>query len=183
MPRPRTSGAVLQSSLNLSDDHLDSDRVVSPAGHYHVGVALARLDELEMHRLHGREVLFDDFVERPPAQVGVSLDAPDEPDVRIRVDEDFHIAEVAHSLVDEKQNAVDDDHVGGLDACRLRPAEVRHEIVFGFVDRLAPAQRIKVGAKQVVVERVGMIPIELAALIEREGSEVLVVRVHVDERD
>ena len=38
-------------------------------------------------------------------------------------------------------------------------------------------------AEQIVVEGVRMIPVELPALVECEGREILVVRVHVDERD
>ena len=48
---------------------------MSPARHDHVGVALARLDELQMHRLHRRQVLLDDLIERSAAHVGVALDA------------------------------------------------------------------------------------------------------------
>jgi len=77
MPRLRTAGAVLQSPLNLSDYHLDGDRVVSPARNDHISVTLARLDELEMHGLNGRQILLDDFVERPSAKAGVALDPAD----------------------------------------------------------------------------------------------------------
>jgi hypothetical protein len=82
----------LQSPLDLSDYHLGGDRVVSAARHDHVRVTLARLHELAVHRLNRREVLLDDLVERSPANASVPLDATDEPDVRIRVNEHFHVA-------------------------------------------------------------------------------------------
>jgi len=47
-------------------------------------------------------------------------------------------------------------------------AKVRHEIVFRFFDCLAPAERLEVRAEEVIVERVGMVPVELFSLIERE---------------
>jgi hypothetical protein len=81
----------LQSPLDLSDDHLDRDRVVSAARDDHVRVALARLDEFAMHRLNGREVLLDDLVEWPAANVGIALDAANEPDVRICVHEHLDV--------------------------------------------------------------------------------------------
>src|SRR6266542_114186 len=71
-----------QSPLDLSEDHLDGDRVVSAARDDHVGVALAGLDELKMHRLHCRQVLIEHLFERTPAASRVALDSPDEPDVR-----------------------------------------------------------------------------------------------------
>jgi hypothetical protein len=168
MPRLRTAGGVLQSPLNLSDDHLDGDCVVSTARHYDVGVTLAGLDEFAMHRLNGGQVLLDDFIEGSPANVGVALDSSNQPDVRIGIDEYFDIAKIPHSFVDEQQNAIDDDYVRRLDACRARPAQMSDEIVLRFVDRFALAEGFKVRTEQVIVERVGMIPIELSALVQSE---------------
>jgi len=65
---------------------------VSAARDDNVRVALARLDELAMHRLNGREVLLDDLVEWPAANMGIPLDAADKPDVRIRVNEHLYVA-------------------------------------------------------------------------------------------
>jgi hypothetical protein len=159
---------VLQSPLNLSDDHLDRDRVVSAARHYDIRVTLARLDEFAMHRLNGGQVLLDDFIECSPANVGIALDSSNEPDVRIRVDEYLDVAKIPHPLVDEQQNAVDDDYVGRLDAGRFRSTQVGDEIVHGLVDRIAFAEGFEVSAEQVIVERVGMVPIELPALVQGE---------------
>src|SRR4051794_35380353 len=101
MQRPRTCGSVLQTPLNFSDDHLDGDRIVTAARNDHVGVALARLDELEMHWLNGRQILLDDFVERPAAHVGVALDATNKSYIRVRINENLDVTEVAHPFVDE----------------------------------------------------------------------------------
>ena len=102
MPRLRTAGAVLQSPLNLSDDHLDGDRIVSAARNYHISVTLARLYELKMHGLNRGQILFDDFVERPSANAGVALDPANEPDVRIGVDEYLDVAKIPHSFIHEQ---------------------------------------------------------------------------------
>jgi hypothetical protein len=83
---------VLQPPLNFSDDHLDRDRVVSPPRHNYVRVALARLDKLEMHRLHRRQVLLDDFVDWSSPNMRVALDSTDDPNIRVRVDEHLHVA-------------------------------------------------------------------------------------------
>jgi len=42
---------------------------------------------------------------------------------------------------------------------------MRHEIILGFVDRLALAERVELGIQQVVVECVGMIPVEFPPLL------------------
>src|ERR1700674_319266 len=146
MPHLHTAGAVLQSPLNLSDDHFDGDRVVSSARYNDIGVTLAGLDELAMHRLNSGQVLLDDFVERPPANVGVALDSSNEPDVRVRVDENLHVAELPHSFVDEQQDAIDDDYIRRLHARRLRPTQMSDEIVLRLVDWLALAEGFKVSA-------------------------------------
>jgi len=59
---------------------------------------------------------------------------------------------------------------------------MRDEIILRLLDRLAFAERFEVRDQQVVVEGVGMVPVEFLSLVEGEGGEVLVVRIHVDER-
>jgi hypothetical protein len=93
---------VLKSPLNFSDDHLDGDRVVATARHYDVSVALARLYEFAMHRLHGGQVLLDNLIKWSSAIVRVALDPPNEPDVGVRIDEYFDVAKIPYSRVDEQ---------------------------------------------------------------------------------
>ena len=102
MPRLRTAGAVLQSPLNLSDDHLDGDRVVTATRYYDISVTLAGLHEFAVHWLNGGQILFDYLIERPPAIVCITLDSPNEPDVRIRVYEYLDVAKIPHPRVDEQ---------------------------------------------------------------------------------
>ena len=72
--------------------------------------------------------------ERAAARVDVALDAADQPDVGVGVDEDFHVAQVADALVDEEKNAVDDDDVGGLDSDGFARSQVGDEIVDRLFD-------------------------------------------------
>src|SRR6185503_12238776 len=102
MARRIAARSALQSALNLSDDHLDRDRVVPATRHDDVRVALAGLDELEVHRLHRRQVLLDYFVERSSSIVGVALDATNQANVRIRVDEHLDVAQLSQAIVDEQ---------------------------------------------------------------------------------
>src|SRR3954468_21074329 len=100
-----------QPSLNFSHDHFNRDRVVSAAGDDDVRVSLARFDELQVHWLNGRKVLIDYFVERSTTLSRVPLQAPNQPDIRVSVDEYFDVAQLAHSIVDEKQDAIDHNHI------------------------------------------------------------------------
>ena len=148
-----------------------------------IRVAFARLDELQMHWLYGREVLVDDFIQRPSAITRVSLDTTDESNVGVGVDEYFDVAELAHAFVDEEEDAIDHNDVGGLDAYSLPSTKVGDEVILRFIDRSTITQRFKVVTQQLVVECVGVIPIELAPFVEGELRKVLVVSVHIDERD
>jgi len=156
---------------------------VASARNDHVGVSLAWLDEFQMHRLNGRQVLLDDLVEWTAPYVRVALDPANESDVCVRVDEHLHVTELADTVVDEEQDPVDDDHVCRLDPSCLVTPEMRDEVVLGFLDCLALAQRFEVRTEQVVVERIRVIPVQLAPLVQRQRREILVIRVHVDERD
>ena len=93
---------MLKSPLNFSDDHLDGDRVVATARHYHIGVAFAGLDELIVHRLNGGQILLDNLIKWSSAIVRVALDPPNEPDVGVRIDEYFDVAKIPYSRVDEQ---------------------------------------------------------------------------------
>jgi hypothetical protein len=113
MPRRPIRGGVLKPPLNLSHDHFDGD---------HICVALAGFNELQVHRLDSRQVLFDDLVQRTPTYMRVALDAPNESDVRVRVYEYFDITQIADTFVDEEKYPVDDDDVGRLDNHVVVPA-------------------------------------------------------------
>jgi len=114
--------------------------------------------------------------------VNVALDTTDQPDVGIGIHEHLHVTQISDPLVDEEKDPVDDNDVRRLDSCVLDPSQVGNEIVLRLLDRIPFAQRVEMLAQEVVVEGVRMIPVEFASLVERQGGEVLVVRVHVDER-
>jgi len=97
-----------------------------------------------MHRLHGRKVLLDDLVEWPASNVGITLDAADESDVRIRVHEHLHVTQLAHPGVDEEENPIDDNDVRWLYARMTDASKMRDEIVLRLFDRRSPAQRFEV---------------------------------------
>jgi len=115
--------------------------------------------------------------------VSVPLDAANQTDVGVGINENFHVAQIASALVHEQKDSIDDHNVGRLDAGRPIATEMSDEIVFGLVDRLPPAEILEMAAEQIVVECVGVIPVDLFPFGKRQLREILVVRVHVDEGD
>ena len=125
--------------------------------------------------------MIDDVVERAPALLDVAANAADETNVRVGVDEHLDIAQVANAAVREEEYPVDDDHLGGGDADGRRAASVRDEIVLRFIDRLAAGQRCELRQKKIPIERVRVIPVDVATFLERQMRKVAVIAVHVDE--
>src|SRR5207245_339648 len=78
------------------------------------------------------------------ALLEVAADAAEHAQVGVGVDEELDVHQPAQALVDEHQDALDDDHPRGLDATRVRPPRVHDEVVDGHVGRLAATQALEV---------------------------------------
>jgi hypothetical protein len=96
--------------------------------------------ELQVHGLHCREILVENLRQRAAALGHVATDPSNQTDVRVRVHEHFHVAQVAHTGIDEEQDPIDDDDVGGRDLHDGLAANVSMKIVYRLLDR-APLGR------------------------------------------
>jgi len=94
---------------NQREQHVDRHRVVPALRHDHIRVPLARLDELEVHGLHGAQILLDHRVHRPPALGHVAAEPPNEPHVVVGVDEHLDVEQPAEGGVGEDEDAFHDD--------------------------------------------------------------------------
>jgi hypothetical protein len=130
----------------------------------------------------GGQILVDDLIERPAAST-CPPNAPNEPDVRIGIDEHFDVAKVADAGLAEEQDSVDHDDLGRRNDHAAVAPDVAHEVVDWLLDRFARREMRELADEQLPVEGVGVIPVDLPAFGEREVRKVDVVRVHVDERD
>ena len=92
-----------------TDHDIEGDAVVAALGDDEIGPALARLDELQVHRPHRLVVLLADLTEGAAARLHVAADAAEDADVGVGVDEDLDVEAIADPLVDEDQDALDDD--------------------------------------------------------------------------
>ena len=97
--------------------------------------------------------------------------------VGVGVHEDLHIHQVAEGLVFEDQDALHDDHPRRMHQHRFRHAVVVGEGILRAVDGLAPAQLLQLLHHQGGVKGVGMVVVELTALLEGHLRMFLVVVV------
>ena len=79
----------MQQPGDPRDDHIDRHRVEPAAGDDNVGVALGRLDELQVHGAHRPQILLDHRLDRPPALGDIALQPADEAQVALGIDEQF----------------------------------------------------------------------------------------------
>ena len=91
---------------------VDGHLVVASLRDDDVGVALARLDELEIHRLDRARVPLDHPVHVLSSFGDVARHHAHEPVVIVGVHEDFHVHLFAQLLAGENQDAFDYDYVG-----------------------------------------------------------------------
>src|SRR5204862_193142 len=73
------------------------------------------------------------------------------------------------------------DDVRRRQLAHRRLASRGHEVVLRLLDRHPGLERLEVMHQELGVERVGMIEVHLAALVEREVLEVFVVAVLIDQ--
>src|SRR3972149_3245438 len=137
---PPVGSAPGQKCPDPCDDHIHRHSVEPPFGEDHIGIALGRLDELEMHGSHAGLILLNHTVDRPAALYQIALQPADEADVGIGVDEDFDVEKPAQVGLREHQNPLDQDHRLGLEVAGLARPGMDGEIVDGNIDRLPAAQ-------------------------------------------
>jgi hypothetical protein len=127
--------------------------------------------------------LIDDHFHRSPTLANVAHQAADKAQVRIRIDEDLDVHQIAQRLVLENQNSLNDDRRARRkpDSC-IGATEIR-EIVSGPFNGLAFAKPADVLGKQRRVHRVGMIEVLLHPLFKRHARIVFVVVVLLENND
>jgi pimeloyl-ACP methyl ester carboxylesterase len=126
----------------------------------------------------------DELAELPAHVVGVTPSfghvAPDptfEPDVLRYVDEHGVVEEVVDAGKAEQQDSFDQDDLAGLDVDRRTGAGVGREVVLGNVNVTPRAEVGEMLGEQFVVERVGVVVVDLHPFLHRDVGEVVVVGV------
>ena len=126
---------------------------------------------LQQHALQG-----------PAPLVHVPLDPAAQPHVRIGVHKDPDIHQVPQRLVLEDQDAFHNDDLPGDDADGLVAAVVLGKVVDRAVDGFATAELVQMEGHQVRFQGIGLIVVELAALLVGHVVVALVVVVVAENR-
>ena len=122
------------------DQHFKSNGVLSALRDDHVGTALARLYELLVHRFYGRQVLRHNAVQGTAALFYIAQDPAENPHVRIGIDKDFDVHQIAEILLNEEENALEHDNRGRMDQNRFIRAVMHGIIVNRHLDGLSGFQ-------------------------------------------
>src|SRR5205807_10591697 len=114
----------------------------------------------------------------PAARFDVAREPPQEANVGRRVDEELDVDALAQLRLGEHEDAFDDDHLSRLDALRLfEIARMRGEFVHRHFHRRSFRQYIEMPNKQLGLQRIRMIEVDLMPLLGRVAVEITVVRV------
>ena len=81
-----------------------------------------------MHRFYGRQVLRYNAVQGTAALFYIAQDPAENPHVRIGIDKDFDVHQIAEILLNEEENALEHDNRGRMDQNRFIRA-VMHGII------------------------------------------------------
>ena len=168
---------------NALHDHVERDEVVPALEHDDVRVLAARLNELLVHGLDGREVLRDDALERAAAVADVAQGAAQDAHVGVGLDENFNVEHIAQGRVLENEDALDDDDLGGEDLDGFVRAVVVHIGVDGALNAAARLERLEVLNEQARFKGVGMVVVDLGALLVGLAVLPLIVAVVSDDGD
>ena len=179
----RGRGSVLAVDVvgDALHDHVERHKVVPALEHDDVGVLAAGLDKLLVHGLDGGEVLRDHALERAATVADVAAGAAQDAHVCVGLHEDLDVEQLAQRSVLEDQDALDDDHLVGLDLHSLVGAVVLNIGVHGALDALPVAQLLEVLDEQRGVERVWMVVVDLGALLIGLALLALIVVVVADD--
>ena len=143
-----------------------------------VCVALARLNELEVHGLDGIGVALDHPVYVLSAFGDVPGHDPHQAVIVIGIDEDLDIHLVAQFLAGEDEDALDDDYISGLHGDGFGLGTRAGYIgIDRLVDGLAGLELRQLLAEEVPVYGVGMVEVVVALLFVSQVAGVLVVGV------
>ena len=134
--------------------------------HNDIGILAARLDELLVHGLDGRQILRDDALERAAAVAHVAQRAAQNAHVGVGLDKNFDVKHFAQPRVLKNEDALDDDDLARPDELGLIRALVVGVGVDGAADGLARLELLKLLDHQIGLESVGVVVVLFAALFK-----------------
>ena len=133
-----------------------------------------------VHRLDRGEILFDNRVKTSASLVHVAQDTSYDSHVRVRVNVYLDVKHLDDFRVLKCHDTFDDDHFRAFCFYPLVAARVCGKIVGGMIYRFAAFELLNMLHKQIHIERIGVIVVDLATLFIRHIAVVLVIAVHAE---
>ena len=151
--------------------------VVSALWDDEVSIALGRLNELFMHRFEYIKIAIKHHLCCPASLYCIALYDADKALVRVGIDKYLQVHEVAQLLLPERHNTFDDDDLAGLYMHGLGQTVTDEVTVCGLFDALSLSQGLYLLGEKLPVEGVGMVEVDVFALLWCEVRSVVVVGI------
>lgn len=170
-------GVVARVPVPLVEDFVLA--IVAPRDD-NVCVLALRLDVLVVRRLHKALVLLEHALHRAATTADVTEDAAREPGVRVRLDKDAEVDEIALGIAfiaEEREDALEKDDVQVPELLRGAGAAVGGVVVFGDIRHLAVVETPEGVVDEVPVEGGGGIKVKVLGVRQLLGRQVAVETV------
>lgn len=167
----------------MAQQHSDGTDVLTAVGNDQIRMLPARFDKLKKHGPDRAVILLQDRVEATVAFQHVPSQPPRKTDVHRHVDVDLEVEQVPQLRHVENQDALKNQHPGGLEPICLRMPVVLPVVILRDIDRSPLPQQIEMFNQQFVLDGLGMVVVDLFAVCERQIIPPPVVAVFIEDRD
>lgn len=167
--------------LDAFRDDIQRDQIISALGDDDIGVSLAGFHKHLVHGLDRGEILIDNALQISASVSHIANDSTQDTHICISVYEDFDIHLVAEFFVLENEDTFNDDDLRGADGFRFGQPVVDGKIVNRAGDAVTGFQLPQGINEHVGVECVGVIVIQLAAILKAHAVVLFVVVIVVDD--
>ncbi len=168
--------------VDIQAEHVQKQRIFAAPRENDVRMLGVGPDVLVQHGLDRGQILGGDGGHVPTPVADVPLDAPEQAHVRIHLNVHLHVHHLPQAGIEKGVNAFHDHHVGGLDFfAGVRPPVFRVIIALGG-NASALLQGRYVRQQRVVFENVGIVVIDLAALLkgQRRLVDIIIILAQVN---
>lgn len=151
-------------------------------GNNQVGIPLGGLYEFLMHGLENLQVSVYHSLRSSSSLQCITLYHPDEPLVGVCIDKQFQVHQVAKLFLPQGHDALYDNHFAWLHMYGLFQAVAHQITVGGLLDGLSTSEFHYVFGEQLPVEGIGVVKVDLPAVLHTQMRIVIVIGVLWDDR-
>jgi hypothetical protein len=179
--KPRSTALLTEQVQESPDDDFEGWRIVAPLRNDEMRSGAARSYVLGVHRSYRAQVLRFDRGDIPAAILDVALDAPEQANVVVGIDEQAKIEGVSQRGPGKNQNTFDDDDRTRGNVAPLLTSSVRRKVVLRTVYGSSCLELAQMREQLIVVERFGLVEIQRIARGGIELAAIAIIPVVLDE--